>query len=175
MNTALWSKLSILGAVAAVGGACAISACTVTDGPLPSDDAGTTDSSTTDGGGGADVVAQDVVTNTDAGTDAGTCGPRLTCPVLATQNITLDNDGVACEACDDCMATKCCSEVTTCFTPDDSGTADCREELDCIAACNTSDAGAACVDTCRQAHATGDPQAIALDNCRTTNCAAQCP
>lgn len=173
MNTALWSKLSILGALVAVGGACAISACTVTEGPISSDDGGT-DSSTTTDGGTKDSGGQDAFNPPDTGVDSGVCGPQQTCPIL--KQFTFENPpNPACGACDECMANNCCAQATACFTPDDSGTADCKEELDCIAACNGADGGASCVDACRQAHQAGDPQVIALDNCRSASCMSQCP
>jgi hypothetical protein len=171
MNT--WTKLSIIAALAVVGGAAAtMSACTVTS------------TSTTDDGG-----------TDEAGNDAGTDSNAVMCVATQTCGIIGDNGSTQTEfakpcsdskGCNTCMAVKCCGQTTACFmnggpNADDAGHSDCRQLFDCYGSC-LDDAGMAdpvCQMACTLAHGDVDGGTYALanavDTCRTTNCATQCP
>jgi hypothetical protein len=174
MNNA--SKLSIFALVVLVGGGAAVSAgvsgctTTITSGPL------------TDGG---DIDAY-VAPTTDApppppvdgGVDAPvTCITQ--CPILGKVSFGKSS----CDTCDTCIATKCCTTATTCFTPasdcPDGGATSCACENDCIQGCDAVDGGAACTGACVavynvDAATNPDQQWQAMSTCIQTNCMTQC-
>ena len=167
-------KLSVLGGVALVASACVAAAgCTVTtssgdlDGGTFGNDTGTTSDTGTHADGGAG-------TDTGTGTDSGpSCTATAACPIIgSSKGVNFDPPGT-CGTCDNCMATKCCAETTTCFTRDaDGGKSACEELIDCVTTCDTADAG----NSCKQACAAGNPDGVApaqnLQTCLETECGA---
>jgi hypothetical protein len=136
-------------------------------GVVTADDAGDGATITNDGA----TVTPDTGTGDDAGDGAAaTCGAAL-------------DTGSA--DCDTCVATSCCTALTTCVTPDDAGVDDagssaCEQLLGCINDYNTTtdagtDAGAG-ESACDPSY-TADEQtsAEAVFTCIRTSCATQCP
>ena len=76
--------------------------------------------------------------------------------------------------CDQCMAANCCAVVDTCFS--DLGVGDtCGDLDDCIATCQSLDAGvAACVNGCYSSHPMAKPKWDAYANCQGTKCTQMC-
>jgi len=164
-------KLSILGAVAIVASAAVASVgCTVTS-TTSTDDGGTTgDASHSDAGGGNDTGTADTGGN-DGG---GTCSATQACPIIASSNgVTFDTP--SCGTCDKCSATKCCAEVTKCFTQVDGGPSECEELFTCILACAQADGGDQCKAACKAAHSQqAFDDLTAADNCQSMNCTMEC-
>jgi hypothetical protein len=157
--------------------AVAVVACTSTTtvNSTPGEDASTDDGSTTtpepDSGLDTGTPATDGSTTVvpEAGDDAGTCA------------VALDTGSADCDSC----TAQCCTQLTTCATPDDAGVDDagssaCLQLLACINDVNTSsdagvDAGVG-ESTCDPTY-TADEQtnAEAVLTCIRTSCATQCP
>jgi hypothetical protein len=84
------------------------------------------------------------------------------------------------ETCQACLDTKCCSELTACYTiPSDeaTGKVDCNDYDSCIDECSTKgdDQLEACYQDCDDVAATGVQDAYeAIETCGTTNCATEC-
>jgi hypothetical protein len=139
------------------------SATVTDDGSTTNPDTGTTTNpdtgtTTTDDGG------------TDGGADGGTC------------SIGLDTGSAD---CDTCVAANCCTQLTTCDTPDDAGVDDagfssCEQLLSCINDANASadasaDAGVGESD-CNPSYTTDEQtNAEGVLTCIRTSCGTQCP
>jgi hypothetical protein len=168
--------LGIVG-VSAVAVVACTSTTTVNNGPgedastVPDDSSTTTepDTGTTADTGTTVPTPDGATTVTEAGDGGGTC-------VVALDTGSAD--------CDSCTAA-CCTQLTTCATPDDAGVDDagssaCLQLLGCINDINaSSDAG---VDagvgetTCDPSYTTDQQaNAEAVLTCIRTNCATQCP
>jgi len=164
--------LGIVGASVAAAAVVACSSTTTATPPPPGDDAGdaapapVADSAAVDTG---TTPAEDTGTTpaTDAGEDAGTCA------------VTLSTGD---PACDTCVATTCCSQLTGCDTADSAGTDDagfsaCEQLLACINDVNTADGGTdGGATTCNPSYSASEQtSATAVLTCIESGCATQCP
>jgi hypothetical protein len=142
------------------------------------DDASTTDDATT---GTSEPDAA-----TDTGTTPATDGST---PVVADAGDSGGSCAVALDTgsadCDSCVATSCCTQLTSCDTPDDAGVNDagasaCEQLITCINDFNTStdagvDAGAG-ESACNTAYTpTEVTTGAALLTCIRGTCGTQCP
>jgi hypothetical protein len=141
------------------------------------------DASTTDGSTGTPEP--------DAATDTGTTTPT---PEGSTTVVADAGDaGGSCSValdtgsadCDSCVATSCCTQLTSCDTPDDAGVNDagasaCEQLISCINDYNTStdagiDAGAG-ESACNMSYTASEQStAEALLTCIRGTCGTQCP
>jgi hypothetical protein len=96
------------------------------------------------------------------------------CPIIGgSAGVEIDK----CGTCDQCLASKCCTQSTTCFTEVDGGDS-CFDLFDCYDKCETADGGDPS-GTCKNACATAYPADVkaAADNmnaCAATNCKTEC-
>lgn len=167
-----WKRLFAGGAGAAIllGGILALNNCTVVDcSKTPNDpqcqksDSGPTGDSAPSETGPSDGAAMD-------GSDSGG-----TCPAIPA--IVYFDNPQGTGTCDKCMAGKCCSEVTTCFSDKgEAGSDTCADFDDCLSACQGLDGGAfnTCVDACKQSHPNSISKWTAYANCMTNKCGNEC-
>jgi hypothetical protein len=95
------------------------------------------------------------------------------CPVIGagTSQFTF---GAA--ACDTCMSTSCCTQVTACMTGVVSGGHPCADLLSCISACVVAGGVQAdCTISCATQHPAGIAAGTTLQTCLMTSCSASCP
>ncbi len=101
-----------------------------------------------------------IVTVKDAKTDSPTV--VTTCP--ATKNASLGSS-----ACTSCMATSCCSQITSCFT---SSSSDCAYFASCIRECgNDSSCQSSCYETVTSATYS---LWSSLNSCQSSHCYDVC-
>lgn len=119
-----------------------------------------------------------------AGTNAQGSPATLFCCTLGNAACAVGAD-TGTQACDDCVATNCCSDLTACAGADDGGTSGCDQFIACVLACvvGNADAGVAgesmssCEDECNPSntYSASDVQsAVNVFNCMTSNCSSQC-
>jgi hypothetical protein len=166
-----------------VGAGCALAlamgACSVTTTNINGDDSGTSSSSGGSSSGGGDDSATEASSGGsssssssgagDSGGDAGLC------PSAALQ--------IDPPACDTCVKTSCCAQLTACDTPgaagvDDAGFTECENLLSCTLAYATAqDAGLTeSLSTCSGGVDGGAPLTTlnALLACASAHCATEC-
>lgn len=94
--------------------------------------------------------------------DAATCAVARSCPIFET--VTLEDP--PCAACDTCIATRCCAEMTDCFASSNGGPSDCELLFTCIVGIgpDTCASTGAC-DACERAHPDSVMKYRALASC----------
>jgi len=152
---------------------------------------GCTVNTTTDNGDAADntdtgtgTTQQDTGTAVDTGAvmDSGTTPGVDADASAASCSVALDTGSTA---CDTCVGTSCCTQLTNCVATDDAGTDDagnsaCLQLLVCINDVNAAsdasvDAGTG-ESTCNPSYTTTEQStAEAVLTCIRTSCSAQCP
>lgn len=134
--------------------------CTVTVGP--GGDGGNNDSGSNEAGGG------------DGGkTDGGGGDGGGSCPAIGTL-VTFAPPA----ACDTCMGSKCCMEVTTCYSDKgDAGSDTCVDYDDCVNPCASlmGMAQQQCVAACDATHPNSKAKWNAVATCLTGKCNTECP
>jgi hypothetical protein len=168
-----YAWLGVIGIGTLVAAACTVNSTTNNNGTGL--DGGGEDSSTADGSGsssssgGSSSGGSDASTTTDGG---GTCAAQV--PVAGA-------------ACDACVKSHCCSELTACDTADDAGVDDagmttCEQLLQCtLTYAATADASLTeSISTCSGGEggmtysAAAQQLATMLITCTGTNCATEC-
>ena len=139
------------------------------------------DASTDDGSTGTpepDSATPDTGTTTTPDTGTTTV-PDAGGEAAATCGVALDTGSAE---CDTCVAASCCTQLTTCDTPDDAGVNEagldsCEQLLTCINDINGTDGGAdSGMATCDPSYgSTVQTAAAAVLSCIETSCATQCP
>ncbi|WP_437608156.1 hypothetical protein WMF20_46195 [Sorangium sp. So ce834] len=112
---------------------------------------------------GADPSADAGVGDADAsGEDTETCAVATSCPIFET--VTLEDP--PCRACDTCIATRCCAEMTECFASSNEGPSDCELLFTCIIGIgpDTCASTGACA-ACERAHPDSVEKYRALASC----------
>jgi hypothetical protein len=141
----------------------------------PSNDAGN-DLGRADGSdAGADSAAQDDARDGDIEADAGSDADGAPDAADGGDGGDADAGGLACSvmnldggapfgdaSCNECMSTKCCDDVTACFSY-----ADCLERAECVRAC---DGGAVCKNACKDAHPDSGTLLAAVSLCLSGQC-----
>lgn len=156
-----------------------VGGCTVNTTPDNGDAAGNTDTGT--GATEPDTgTAVDTGTMVDSGTTPGADADAS--DGAASCSVALDTGSTA---CDTCVGTSCCTQLTNCVATDDAGTDDagnsaCLQLLVCINDVNAAsdasvDAGAG-ESTCNPSYTTTEQStAEAVLTCIRASCSAQCP
>jgi hypothetical protein len=70
-------------------------------------------------------------------------------------------------ACDTCMTTACCAQVTACLFD-----AECNALSSCLYKCAVGDQ--ACIDACTSTHPAGASLLNSANDCENTTCSAAC-
>jgi hypothetical protein len=168
-----YAALGIAG-VSAVAVAAAACSSTTTVNNTPGDDASTDANTTPESDAAADTstTAPTPDSSTTVTTDAAE-------EAAATCSVTLDTGSAD---CDTCVATSCCTALTTCDPADDAGDNDaglsaCEQLLGCISDVNSADGGTdGGAATCNPSYQSDEQtNAAAVLTCIETSCATQCP